>query len=166
MRKLVVALIAAAVPFAAIAKDNPDEEFFHRAAQAGHAEVQAGKVAQSKATSSAVRAFAEMMVKDHAAANDQLGKIAGSKGVALPTGPSPEQKAMNRKTEMKEGASFDRDYVQGQITAHEDTVELLQKEIAEGKDAEAKAFAAETLPKVKAHLERIREIASESGPAS
>jgi len=162
MRTFALALLAA-VPLAAAAKDNPDESFFHKAAQAGHAEVAAGQVAQKKAMSPAVKQFAAMMVKDHTATNDTLGQIANSKGVALPTGPSPAQKAVNEKTRKQNGSSFDKEYVQGQIKAHEDTVNLLQNEIDHGKDADAKAFAAQTLPKVKAHLDQIRKIAASSG---
>jgi putative membrane protein len=162
MRKIALALIAA-LPLAATAKDNPDESFFHKATQAGHAEIQAGKVAQKRATNPVLKEFAATMVKDHTAANDRLGTIANSKGVPLPTAPSPEQKALNEEIEKKPRESFDKDYIQSQIEAHEDTVALLQKEIAEGKDAEAKAFASETLPRVKAHLEWINRIAAAGG---
>jgi putative membrane protein len=162
MRKIALALIAA-LPLAAAAKDNPDESFFHKATQAGHAEIQAGQVAQRKATNPALKQFAETMVKDHTAANDRLGRIANSKGVPLPAGPSAEQKALNEEIEKKSGESFDRDYIQSQIAAHEDTVALLQKEIAQGKDADARTFASETLPRVKAHLEQLNRIAAAGG---
>lgn len=162
MRKLLLVL-ALAIPVIAWSRDNPDESFFKNAAEAGMSEVEAGKAAQSKATSPAVKEFAAMMVKDHTAANEKLKKIATAKGVELPGGPSMMQKAKEKKTEMHSGESFDKDYIQGQIKAHEDTVELLQKEIDSGKDAEAKAFATETLPKVKAHLEKINKIAADAG---
>ena len=42
-------------------------------------------------------------------------------------------------------------------------IELLQKEIDGGKDPDAKAFATETLPKVKAHLDKITKIAADAG---
>lgn len=162
MRKLALALIAAA-PLTAAAKDNPDESFFQKAAQAGHAEVEAGRTAESKATNPSVKEFAGMMVADHTAINDRLGQLAGSKGVALPAGPSSAQKDVNERIRKKSGDSFDRAYVQAQITAHEDTIALLQKEIDEGKDPDAKAFATKTLPELRAHLEKIRLIAMNSG---
>lgn len=162
MRKLALALIAA-VPLTAAAQDNPDESFFQQVAQAGHAEVEAGRIAENQATNPAVKEFAEMVVTDHAAINDRLGKLAESKGVPLPAGPSPEQKERNETMQKKSGDLFDIDYVRGQIEAHEDTVALLQKEIDEGKDADAKAFARQTLPNVTAHLEKIRLIEMNSG---
>jgi putative membrane protein len=162
MRTL-IAIAICGLPLIAFAKDNPDESFFKNAAEAGIAEVDAGKMAQSKGLSPAVKEFGAMMVKDHTAANGKLKKIATAKGVELPTEPSLMQKAMAKKTDMKSGESFDKDYIQGQIKAHEDTIELLQKEIDGGKDPDAKAFATETLPKVKVHLDKINTIAIAAG---
>lgn len=159
MKNLLIAM-AAVVPMIAAAKDNPDEDFYKQVAQAGIAEVQAGTDAQSKATSPAVKEFAATMVKDHSAANAKLKKIAAGKGVELPDEASLKQKAMNKKTDMKSGASFDSDYIASQVKAHEDTIALLQKEIENGKDPDAKAFATQTLPKVKMHLEHANKLAA------
>ena len=159
MNRLWIVAVALA-PMIAFAKDNPDENFFENAAQAGIAEVQAGTDAQAKATSPAVKEFAAMMVKDHSAANAKLKKIAAAKGVKLPDEASLKQKAMNKKTDMKSGTSFDADYIAGQVKAHQDTIELLQKEIDSGKDPEAKAFATEILPKVKMHLDHANKLAT------
>jgi putative membrane protein len=165
MRKL-LALLIVGLPIVGFAASNPDESFFKDAAQAGMAEVAAGRTAQEKGSSQAVKDFGAMMVKDHSAANAKLKKIAVAKGVELPDSPSMMQKAMNKKTDLHSGDSFDKDYIQGQIKAHKDTIELLQKEIDGGKDPDAKAFATETLPKVKAHLEKITKIAADAGVSS
>ena len=102
-------------------------------------------------------------ITDHTAANNKLKTIAMAKSVKLPDGPGMMNEAKEKKADLKSGESFDKDYIKGQITAHEDTIELLQKAIDSGKDAEAQAFAKETLPKVKAHLEKINEIAASAG---
>ena len=162
MKALSVALLCC-LPVAVLAADNPDESFFKKAAEAGMAEVEAGKLAQEKGTSQAVKDFGAMMVKDHCEANSKLTRIAMAKDVELPKGPGMMNMAREKKTEMKSGESFDKDYIRGQIKAHKDTVELLQKEIDMGKDAEAQAFAKATLPKVKAHLEKINQIAAAAG---
>lgn len=162
MNKLLVCLLFA-LPAVTLAASNPDESFFKDAAQAGMAEVAAGHLAQSKGTNPAVKEFGAMMVKDHSAANAKLRNIAAAKGVDLPDSPSLMEKAMNKKTDMKSGDSFDADYIKGQIKAHKDTIDLLQKEINSGQDPDAKAFATSTLPKVKAHLEKISKIAADAG---
>jgi len=165
MKKMLV-LLMVSLPVASFAASNPDESFFKDAAQAGMAEVAAGRDAEQKGTSPAVKEFAAMMVKDHSAANAKLKKIAMAEGVDLPDSPSMMQKAMNKKTDLHSGDSFDNDYIRSQIRAHKDTIDLLQKEIDTGKDAPAKAFAAETLPKVKGHLEKITKIAADAGVSS
>lgn len=162
MKKFIAALLIT-LPLAAFAADNPDESFYKAAAEAGIAEVEAGKLALEKGSSQAVKDFAAMMVKDHTAANTKLKSIAAAKGVKLPTEPGLKHKAMKKKMEMKSGSSFDKDYIEGQIKDHKDTVDLLRNEIDSGKDVDAKAFAAETLPTVEKHLEKIRQIAGEAG---
>ena len=164
--KKMIALIIVSLPVVAFAADNPDKSFFKDAAQAGMAEVAAGQTAEAKGSSPAVKEFAAMMVKDHSAANAKLKKIAMAKGIELPDSPSLMQKAKNEKTDMHSGESFDKDYIQGQIKAHKDTIDLLQKEIDNGQDPEGKAFAAQTLPKVKAHLDKITKIAADAGVKS
>ena len=162
MKKLIPWMLVG-LPMIAFAASNPDESFFKDAAQGGMAEVAAGRTAAEKGSSQAVKDFGAMMVKDHSAANAKLKKIAASKGIELPDSPSMMQKAMNKKTDLHSGDSFDKDYIQGQIKAHKDTIDLLQKEIDSGQDPDGKAFATAILPKVKMHLDKIMKIASDAG---
>jgi putative membrane protein len=161
--KAALLALACALPLVALAADNPDESFYKKAAEAGMAEVEAGHMAQEKGSSQAVKDFGAMMVKDHTGANNKLKSIATAKNVKLPDSAGMMNKAREKKADMKSGDSFDKDYIKSQIKAHEDTVELLQKEIDSGKDPQAQAFAKETLPKVKTHLEKINQIAASEG---
>ena len=161
--KSVVTLLLMALPALALADSNPDQNFYEHLAQGGMAEVAVAKLAQKQAVSKEVKDFAAMMVKDHSAANEKLKKLAESKSVKLPDGPSVMQKAKAKMLEARSGDSFDKDYIEGQVKAHEETVELLKKEIDGGKDADAKAFASEVLPTVEEHLTKIRQIATDKG---
>jgi putative membrane protein len=67
---------------------------------------------------------------------------------------------------MSSGASFDKSYIKDQIKAHEDTMNLFKKEIASGKDQQARDFASSTLPTVQAQLVRIKQIAATAGIAA
>ena len=71
-----------------------------------------------------------MMVKDHSAANQELMSLAQSKGMKLPDGPGMGADATKMKLDVLSGETFDKSYVKGQIKAHRETVELLQKEIS------------------------------------
>ena len=145
---------------------NVDSSFFKNAAEGGMAEVDAGKLAQQKGSSPAVKEFGAMMVKDHSAANALLQSIAAGQSVKLPTSASVMQMASQKELQMSSGASFDKSYIKDQIKAHEDTMNLFKKEIASGKDQQARDFASSTLPTVQAHLVRIKQIAATAGIAA
>jgi putative membrane protein len=103
------------------------------------------------------------MVKDHTAANEKLQSVAAAESMKLPTTSSAMQMASKAKLEVLSGDTFDKSYIKGQITAHEQTAALFKKEITSGTDAQAQAFAKETLPTVQAHLKKIRAIADKAG---
>ena len=126
-------------------------------------EVELGQLAQQKASNPAVKEFGAMMVKDHTAANDKLKALAASKHLSLPDSPSLMQKASKTKLSMLSGDSFDKSYVKGMIDDHKTDIKLFQKEASEGKDPQAKSFAAATLPTLQAHLQKIQSIAAAAG---
>ncbi len=166
--KRILAMLVVAAPLAAAAlafgaDSNPDASFYKNAAEGGLFEVKAGNQAEQKANSQKVKDFGAMMVKDHTAANAKLGSIAASNNITLPTSPSVGQMATLTKLDVLTGDAYDKSYMLGQIKAHEETVELFKKEIASGQDANAKAFAAATLPTVEHHLKAARTIASAAG---
>jgi putative membrane protein len=163
MKRVTTLVLLLAAPVLAFAADNPDAAFFKNAAEGGISEVDAGTLAQSKGTSQAVKDFGAMMVKDHTAANDKLKTIAAAENVKLPTSASVGQMAAKAKLEMLSGDTFDKSYIKNQLKAHRRTVALFKKEVATGQDAQAKAFATETLPTLQAHLKKIHEIATEAG---
>ncbi|MBS0422722.1 MAG: DUF4142 domain-containing protein [Proteobacteria bacterium] len=158
-----LACLMAVLPVVAWSADNPDKDFFKQAAEGGIAEVEAGKLAESKGSSQAVKDFGAMMVKDHSAANKQLEEIASTKSVDLPGHSGAAQMAKKAKLEVLTGDTFDKSYIKDQLSAHEQTVALFKKEIASGTDPEAKSFAKETLPTLRVHLKKIEEIAAEAG---
>jgi|SRR5450631_58546 putative membrane protein len=143
--------------------DSPDSSFIKSAAEGGMSEVELGQLAQQKAMNPAVKGFGAMMVKDHTAANEKLKALAATKQVGLPDSPSVMQKASKAKLDMMSGDSFDTSYVKGMIDDHKDDIKEFQKEAADGKDPQVKAFAAATLPTLKMHLKKIQSIAATAG---
>jgi putative membrane protein len=162
-----IAWLLVSAPLLAFGMDaNVDSSFFKNAAEGGIAEVDAGKLAQQKGASPAVKEFGAMMVKDHSAANAKLQSIAAAQDAKLPTSASVMQMASQKELQMMSGDSFDKSYIKDQIKAHKDTLELFNKEIASGKDQQAKDFASSTLPTVQAHLVKIKQIAAAAGIAA
>jgi putative membrane protein len=143
--------------------DSPDSTFYKKAAEGGMSEVELGQLAQKKGTNPAVKEFGTMMVKDHSDANEKLKALAASKQVKLPESPSAMQKASGTKLGMMSGESFDNAYIKDMIDDHQTDIKLFQKEASQGEDPQAKAFAAETLPTLQTHLQKIQSIAAAAG---
>lgn len=165
MKFLIITMLTAAAPLA-LAAGTQDNSFYRTIAEGGMAEVDIAQLAEQKGSDPKVKQFAQMMVKDHSAANEKLDALAASKQVALPKTLDASHAAEKTKLSGLSGASFDKAYVQSQVKAHEKTVALLEKEISSGEDAGAKSFAESVLPTVKHHLEAARTLAGEQGAKS
>lgn len=153
---LMVAM-ASATAFAADPEDFVDE-----ASAKGIAEIEAGKMALQKSQSADVKTFAQMMIDDHTAANTKLKAIAEQKKLKVSDDAQLMDKAKAMILDIRE-ESFDRSYANNQVKAHEQTIELFEEEAKDSKDAELKAFAEATLPKLKAHLAKAKELAAKHG---
>lgn len=143
---------------------SSDAGFLEQAAQNGHAEVEASKLALEKSRNADVRSFAEKMVAEHTKMHHELGDLAGRKGVKLPDGPSLVQKAQAKMLSGKEGAEFDRDYAAKiGVRAHEETVELFRKASSDTRDADVQALARKSLPALQQHLQLARDLNAKVG---
>jgi putative membrane protein len=129
-----------------------DKTFVEKAAVGGLAEVEMGKMAQQKGSSDQVKQFGSRMVEDHSKANDELKKIASSKGITLPTDLDAKHKSKMDKMQKLSGAQFDRAYMDDMVADHKEDVAEFKKEANSGKDSDIKAFAAKTLPTLEDHL--------------
>jgi putative membrane protein len=154
-------LMAVGAQGAFAAQDNDD--FVEDASAKGIAEIEAGKLAIAKGTAADVKSFAQMMIDDHTAANAKLRSLAEGKKLELSDDAMLMDKAKTMILHVRDGENFDKAYANNQVVAHEQTIELFQKEVKEGKDADLKKFASDTLPKLQAHLEHAKKLAAAHG---
>jgi putative membrane protein len=138
---------------------TPDT-FMSEAAAGGLAEVELSTLAKTKAQNAEVKKFAQQMIEDHSNANTELKQLAAKKNITLPTELDPMHKGIKEKLASLSGADFDSEYVQAMVADHEKSVSLFQSQANGGTDADAKAFAAKTLPKLQMHLNMIKGIQS------
>jgi putative membrane protein len=144
---------------------SPDRSFIAEAAAGGMAEVELGRLASQKASSSDVKEFGQMMVDDHTKANDQLKKIATGKGVTAPHALKPQDKATQERLSKLSGEAFDRAYMQHMVKDHQKDVALFRKQSTSASDPEVKQFASSTLPTLERHLQRAQALAKTVGGA-
>jgi putative membrane protein len=158
---------------------------------AGLAEVQLGQMAAKQAQNADVKAFGQMMVKDHTQANKELSQIASRMKITPPTELDQKHKDLADKLSKLNGAEFDREYMSAMVSGHEEVASKLSSRAGSGKSstqagnagkppsptpsesslpgtvgtsggaADEQAvdkWAAKTLPVVRKHLDRAKEL--------
>jgi putative membrane protein len=143
---------------AASQNDALRNNFWATAAQGGVAEVELGKIAQTKAANAEVKNFARMMVEEHTKANNELKSLAAKRSITLPTTMNSGNQATLAELQNLVGEEFDREYVAAMVDNHEADVQLFESQAADESDPDAKAFATKTLPTLKKHLDMIKAI--------
>ena len=120
-RLLAAALLVAAAP--AFAAGPTDAEIAHIAYTAGALDAAAAKQALAKTRSAEVRAFAEVMLRDHEAVNAKALELVGKLKVTPADNATSQALARQaRETEARlaalDGAAFDRAYAANEAAYH------------------------------------------------
>jgi len=135
-----------------------DVSFIKHAASDDAAEVKLAELGAKKADRPDVKAFAAMLVTDHTKSNEELAKLAATKGVALSGVIEPSKAKVFQKLEKSSGTEFDKKFLAEMVSDHKMCVSNFEKASKEAKDTDVKAFANGLLPKLKAHLEKAKEL--------
>jgi putative membrane protein len=143
--------------------NSADTAFAIKAAQGGAAEVQLGQLAAQKAANADVKAFGQQMVEDHTKAGENLKAVAAKENMTLPSSLDAKDQALCVKLQNESGSQFDHDYVRAMVKDHLEDVKEFEKEASKGQDRNIKDFAAQTLPVLQSHLQKIRSIQSSLG---
>ena len=148
-------LIAVPRANAATTVSTADKDFILAAAQGGMTEVKLGEMAAQKGMRDDVKAFGQMMVKDHTAINGDLKALAAQKDVTLPDSLDAKHQRMVDKMAALTGSEFDDAYIGGMIKDHKMDAKEFKAESAETKDADIKRFVDKSIPVVDGHFKRI-----------
>ena len=123
-----------------------DHQIAHIAYTAGQLDLEAGKQALAKSNSKTVRSFAETMVRDHAAVNEQALALVKKLGVTPQANAMSEaltRQAKEKALELSKlrGSAFDRAYVQNEVAFHRTVNGALSTTLIPGADnAELKSL--------------------------
>jgi len=170
MRSLIPALaLAAFVAAPVLAQDkmsNDDQAAMKQLASANIAEIEAGKMAASKAQSPDVKKFAQQMVQDHSKMLDDLKSLAKSKGVALPDNAPMKDMAQSKLLERKSGGEFDKDYMEHMVKDHEKNAKDTENIAAKAKDPQFKSAVQQANGKIREHLQMAQRLAQGAAAGS
>jgi putative membrane protein len=136
--------------------NNQDKLFVRQAAIGNRAEVDLGKLAQSKGSSNAVKEFAKRMERDHSDSLDRMLKAGKPTKMDVPKEVDAEHKRVRNELNALSGVEFDKAYLAAQMQDHQKTANLLLWQLSYGQNAELIRYSADTLPTVLDHLEHAK----------
>lgn len=144
---------------------NPAVVGFAVAANTG--EIELGKLAEKKATSPAVKAFARQMVADHSAMLASAKKLGMTLSATPDTTTGDANDAMNHtRDEMNDlngkaaGADWDKNYMDKMVSDHQDVLSKLQDAAKNTTDPKVRSALETATGKVQAHLTKAQDIDS------
>lgn len=135
-----------------------EAEFATNAADATLTEISLANLAISKTNNKDIKAYANMMLKDHGLANDELIALAKSKNITLPVTMSNEHLKHRDELAKKNHTDFDKKYADMMEEDHVKVLAFMESEARKGTDPDLKAFASKMVPVINAHLNAIRKI--------
>lgn len=147
-----------------------EKALLERLHHANQQEIQLGQLAQKNSQNPEVRAFGEMMVKDHTALDQKLTDYAKTKGMKLAEMPKPlndvekkvmaADKAAMEELQVLQGPPFDSCYMAGQVGDHDAVLGkvLAARQGMPSASPELTAMFQELTQKVPAHREQAWQI--------
>lgn len=164
---IVVALFLAAT--SAIAQPVTDAQIASIVVTANQVDIDAGKLAEAKASREDVREFAKRMVTDHTGVNKQATDLATALNLTPQDNPTSQSlKAGGEQNLAKlknlSGDAFDKAYIDREVAYHEQVLDAVDKTlIPNAQNAELKALLLKGRPVFAAHLEHVKRIQATIG---
>jgi putative membrane protein len=136
---------------------------------ANQVDIDAGKLALSKAKSPDVKTFAQLMITDHSGVNKSATELVQKLHVtpeSNPTSQSLQKGGDDNLAALKKlsGSAFDRAYVDHEVVYHQAVLDAVDTTlIPSAQNAELKALLVKVRPAFVAHLEHAKHLQSELG---
>ncbi len=120
--------------------------------QADLKEIAVGKMAEEKASTDEVRAYADQLVKDHTSADQMVLAMAQKTGTHL-HGASTVPSKTDRKLSSASGAQFDRIFLEQTSADHKKLMSELQQEREDASDDDIEALIDKIMPILQQHCD-------------
>jgi len=139
-------------------KPFDDATFVMMAASDGMHEIELGKIAVGHAKRDDVKKFADMLVKDHTKAGEDLRAVAKAANIPVPAKMNEHDQAEVDMFRKYKGADFDGEFVKHEVADHTKAIALFTRASKEAKNPAIKDFATKTLPVLEKHLEAAKKL--------
>ena len=136
---------------------------------ANNVDIEASKLARSKATNPKVKEFAERMITDHSGVNKSAVDLVTKLGVKPEENPTSRQLTQGgtqsrEELKGKTGVEFDRAYIDNEVAYHHTVLEALDSTlIPSARNAELKALLVSVRPAFVAHIQHAKQVQASLG---
>jgi len=137
--------------------DEEAAEFLVKAAEGRLMKINEGKLAVLKGTTSEVRNYGQLMVKDQATILDEIKKIAGERNITLPNGVSDKKREGQMDLSEEGGRDFDEKFIKMMESSIEQDLRLFE-EAGDISDEDVASLVKEYLPLIQSHLSQLPSI--------
>jgi putative membrane protein len=161
-----VALVPAST---ALAQSPNDAQIASIVVTANQVDIDAGKLATSKASKPDVKAFAQQMVTDHTGVNKQATELVTRLKVTPEDNATSQSLKSGGDTNLAtlkglSGAAFDKAYIDHEVAYHQQVLDAVDKVlIPSASNADLKALLVKVRPAFVAHLEHAKHVQASLG---
>jgi putative membrane protein len=160
---LFIGPVAGAQASSSSAFSGLDEQYLQSAIQGDRFEIEGGQLAQSKGSTTVVRALGARLFKDHSKSLKDSIRLAKRLGISVPKTPTPSQAWELSMVNTLSGNNFDRWYSDLEVQDHKQDIEEARNEVDDGFNSAIRTSAAAEIPVLRTHLQLSRNALKASG---
>jgi putative membrane protein len=151
---------AAAVGLGSAAMANDAPTYVPAAAMSDLYEIESSKLAVQRASSPAIKKFAQQMITDHTATTAKLKATlkTAKLDITPPQALDSRRQGMIDNLKATSAADFDKTYVDQQTNAHREAITLHSGYAEDGENAPLKQLAASAVPIIRHHLDMVQKL--------
>jgi putative membrane protein len=138
-----------------------DRAYLIAAHESNLMEIAAGRTAQAKGATAAVRDLGADLVADHSTLDRSLRQLAHQLGVPLPSAAPSARQTQSSQYSQVTGADFDRLFVTTQMTGHDQALRAANAEGSSGGTSAVKVAALATVPVIERHITMLNRAAAD-----
>jgi putative membrane protein len=156
--------VDSAATAAAPAEGPTDPQIAAIVVAANSVDIAAGELAKEKGTDAEVKAFAQQMITDHTAVNQQATDLVTKLGVTPEENPTSQQLTQGGESTKARltglsGAEFDRAYIDNEVSYHQTVLDAIDQTLIPNADnAELKGLLEQVRPAIAAHLQHAQQL--------
>jgi putative membrane protein len=139
-----------------------DQDIIMKLQQVNAGEIQMGNLARTNAQNKDVKAYGKKLVEEHQRFEKKLADVAKAEGLKMPAttmAPPPGSPMATEIDKLKtlHGAEFDKEFLQQQVSGHDEAIDLINANMDKVQDPQLK----KTLQQASTNLQNHRKMAED-----